>query len=211
MGKSRAIDLTGQVFGRLTVVEKTGVHNGKTQWRCKCECGNEHVVSSTNLRGGMVKSCGCLRYVTWALKHGHAKGERTPAYRAWKSMRHRCNNKASVVYKYYGGRGITYDRRWDDFREFLADMGEPPELGYSLDRIDNERGYDKDNCRWVHRSEQAKNRRFVTWVEMYGERLTLYDAIKKHGKVAQATALLRIGKGWPVIDAIVTPPFERRP
>lgn len=94
-----------------------------------------------------------------ALKHGYSpKGIRTPTYQTWVAMKVRCNNPKHPFYKHYGGRGITYDPRWDDFAVFLADMGERPD-GKSLDRIDNDGNYELTNCRWATQSEQAKNRR----------------------------------------------------
>jgi len=101
-------------------------------------------------------------------KHGAtANGKRTPEYRTWISMRHRCINKAHKDYHHYGGRGITVCDRWvDSFENFLADMGERPD-GYSLDRIDNSKGYSPDNCRWATKIQQANNRRPKKTAPMY--------------------------------------------
>lgn len=97
------------------------------------------------------------------VKHGHAyRGRHSRAYVSWTKMKIRCNNPNQTYYDYYGGRGITYDPRWETFEPFLEDMGERPD-GYSLDRIDNDGNYTKANCKWSTPSEQAYNRRPWKW------------------------------------------------
>lgn len=86
-------------------------------------------------------------------------GRYTPAYRVWANMKARCNNKKAVGYKNYGGRGITYDPRWEKFENFLADMGQPPSPQHQIDRKENGENYCKKNCRWVDKSTQMLNRR----------------------------------------------------
>lgn len=95
-------------------------------------------------------------------------------------MRGRCLNPADLGYRYYGGRGISVCARWDDFRNFLSDMGERPP-GMELDRIDNDRDYEPTNCRWATRQEQLLNRRCIIWVDLRGERICLKEAAKLLG------------------------------
>jgi len=156
------VDLTGQTFGRLTVIAATGTkhRNGGVQWLCRCTCGAEHVSVTGVLRNGNVRSCGCLsrdntrkRSVT----HGHFG---SPTYISWTAMRSRCRNPRHHAWKNYGGRGITVCARWDRFENFLEDMGERPD-GSSIDRIDHERGYEVGNCRWSDNNTQARNRRTI--------------------------------------------------
>lgn len=91
--------------------------------------------------------------------HGHAKhGARSRTYRSWEGMRSRCNNPTNARYQQYGGRGITVDPLWESFEHFLADMGECP-LDYTIERVDNSKGYSKSNCKWASYTEQNKNRR----------------------------------------------------
>jgi hypothetical protein len=91
--------------------------------------------------------------------HGHnCRGQRSTEYEVWVGIRYRVNNKNAKIYPYYGGRGITYDARWEDFSVFLADVGCRPSGEYSLDRVDNSRGYFPDNVRWATREQQSRNR-----------------------------------------------------
>ena len=153
-------DLSGQRYGRLTVVGDTGRRDdsGRVIWRCRCECGNERDAVGRDLTAGRTTSCGCKkseRAKTAATTHG-AKG--TPEYRSWQSMLTRCTNPKYHRWDRYGGRGITVCDRWQTFENFLADMGARP-AGTSLDRFPNPDGnYEPGNCRWATRQQQRSNR-----------------------------------------------------
>lgn len=157
------VDLTGQTFGRLTVIERAesdNRHNHK--WLCRCTCGETRSVIGYNLTSGLTKSCGCLhREMSTGLGHWRrTHGKRhTPTYRTWLDMIQRCTNPNNPRYTDYGGRGITVCERWRSFENFYADMGDRPGAGYSLDRIDNDSGYAPGNCRWATAEVQQRNKR----------------------------------------------------
>jgi hypothetical protein len=160
-------DLTGQHFGRLIVLgishrQRRSLRIVIIHWRCRCTCGAETSVSTSDLRSGNTQSCGCLKLETagkQSITHGHTSGGWSITFRAWSEMKTRCYNTKTKSFKHYGGRGIKVCNRWrNSFENFLADMGKKP-VGLTLDRINNEGNYTPSNCRWATYSEQNKNRR----------------------------------------------------
>ena len=162
----RKIDLTGTRFGRLTVLSENGKDAwGNYIWLCRCDCGNEVSVVSHSLRRGLTQSCGCYqKEVQQSTNRTHGKTN-TRLYAVWASMKERCLCRDNHAYPYYGGRGITICNEWKDFELFYKWA---MESGYdatakrgkcTIDRIDNDRGYEPSNCRWVTMKEQSTNRR----------------------------------------------------
>lgn len=164
----RLIDLTGKTFGLLRVVRHAGKNSfNQHMWLAVCTCGKEKTYVGHTLRYGTTKSCGCRGGL--ADYHGLSN---TRTYRIWELMWNRCTNSKTIGWDNYGGRGIGVDPKWKKFRNFYEDMGEAPE-GLSLDRIDNDKGYSKSNCRWATRIEQANNKRTNRSVLLCGSKMSL--------------------------------------
>lgn len=174
-------DLTGRVFDRLTVIFKEGSRNGNAVWLCLCSCGKSKAIRADSLMSGASKSCGCkLKESNIKNKTIHGKMN-TSTYRSWKSLKHRCLNKDSSSYPYYGGRGISICQRWYEFSNFISDMGERPE-GCSIDRIDVNGDYCPENCRWATGKEQARNRRNNRVMRTDNGDMCLSEAIEFYGE-----------------------------
>lgn len=153
------INLVGQRFGRLVVVK----HIRLSLWECVCDCGTVKQVEGTKLKTKQTTSCGCYRRD----KHKTHGGTYDKNYTLWQNILSRCGNTANPKYHRYGGRGITLCDRWKKYENFREDMGERPE-GRTLDRIDNNVGYCKENCRWATPKEQAHNSR---WLKLTDEQV----------------------------------------
>lgn len=201
----------GQKFGKLTVLEEAEPKfpkAGKTrpvkrlrQALCICECGNQAVKAISSLLMGGSTSCGCGRRV-----HGQC-GSRT--YRIWASMVQRASGGGDErARRNYFDRGIRVCKRWRKFSNFFEDMGEAPE-GRTLDRIDNNKGYSHENCRWATMKEQARNKRTNVVLEYRGTRLPIVAMAEKFG-LTKSMLGTRIARGWTMQQAIETPSGKHR-
>ena len=216
---SKIIDLCGQRFGRLTVLELTPLR--PVHFRCRCDCGAIVNVLSMLLRDGRTRSCGCLRREVTAAKmrtHGFApSGKRPPEYSLWLNIKQRCTNPAVAHYQDYGGRGITVCDRWRSFENFYADMGPRPDTVpgsrkrslYSLDRIDNNGPYSPENCRWATQHQQTRNKRTNRFVTYDGHTLTIKDWADRMG-VDEGLIRHRLNIGWTPERAITLRPQRSR-
>jgi len=157
------------------------------------------------MKRGLTRSCGCLRKevtIARSTKHGNAvRNNHTLTYKAWLSMISRVDYPEEWKAKYYKGKGITLCERWREFANFLKDMGERPSKTHSIDRKDNDKGYEPGNCRWATKAEQCRNTSRNVIVEFRGQSLCLVDAVKLTG-VKYSVAQARLKKGWPVDRAL---------
>jgi len=208
------VDLTGQVFSRLTVLSRA--EDGKHQvvrWNCQCECGNQVIVQASKLRSGNTRSCKCLLKETTTRRlttHGQSvskqrnRSEMSREYRAWISMKDRVARPKQDCY-----RNVTICDRWlNSFENFLEDMGTAPGYNYQLDRIDNRKGYSPDNCRWLTHKENQRNKTDNVVIEWQGQKRCLIEwseilepklGIKYNGLQH------RIQRGWSIEKAFTTP------
>lgn len=202
-------DITGQVFGRLKVLQFSGInHYDRALWLCRCSCGIQVTVVGCNLRRGNTVSCGCYakdRISGSNFRHGHAvRNMESSTHRSWHSMRDRVLNSSHKSFKAYGGRGIKISPRWDCFENFLRDMGERPS-GSTLGRINNSGDYEPGNCVWESSKAQANNRRSNIVLEFRGKTLTLAQWSSQLD-IPYARLHKRIqGYGWSVERALTTP------
>ena len=200
---SNFVDLTGKRFGRLIAVEKSEHQGREILWRCVCDCGNEKVIQGNHLRMGLTKSCGCLRRekgrnTTHGMTHSRL-------YTTWVNLRSRCNNPKDRCYHNYGGRGITYCEEWERFEAFYEwAMASGYNDTLTIDRIDNNKGYCPENCRWATVKDQARNRRSCHLLTYKGETKTLREWEETLG-MHRGTLVQRIYMGWTTEKAIETP------
>lgn len=201
---SRTIDLTGQRFGSLVVVSRAeNSRQGTAMWLCQCDCGKTTVVRSFLLRKGRTTSCGCQKYAVHTT-HGQTH---TRLYRIWAAMKNRATNPNSPDYTHYGGRGITICSEWlhdfAAFRDWALSHGYADDL--SIDRIDNDKGYSPDNCRWATRKEQDENRRCNHLITYKGETKTLNQWAEQF-HIPYGTLHQRLTRyGWSIEKALETP------
>ena len=202
------INLIGEKFKRLTPVKETRLRN-RIAWICVCDCGNTKTVTSDDLKQKKVLSCGCLKKEldkTRKLKHGNSK---TKIYNCWIGMIDRCTNPENSRYPSYGGRGIRVCERWMTLENFIEDMSPRPDGKVSIERIDNNKGYYPDNCKWATDSEQQSNKRNSCKYFFDGESLTVAEIARRVG-INKGTLNSRLKSGWGLIDATTIPVDKSR-
>jgi hypothetical protein len=196
-------DETGKIYSFLTVIQENGVNkSGQTKWLCKCECGKETTAEGASLRLGRVKSCGCKspKFTSEKMKkHGLS---RTRTYSIWAGMKARCNPNAKYTKSHlYSEKGIMVCEKWKKFENFYADMGEAP-TNKTLGRLDGNKGYCLENCRWETYTEQANNTTKNHWIEFNNKKMTIAQWANLLG-IKQNTLLTRVRRGWKTEKALL--------
>lgn len=179
MSKSYRKDLTGQRFGKLTVLEFVQTEDSNSHWKCICSCGSVTIVTGSHLKSGHTKSCGCIDK---ARNKKHNKYY-TRIYKIWANIKTRCCNINHSTYKDYGGRGITICDEWkDNFQAFYKwAMSNGYDDNLTIDRINNNGNYEPSNCHWVNMKTQCRNRRNNVVVQYKGEKVCLSEAAELSG------------------------------
>lgn len=195
----------GDVYGKLTIIDTAEPHvypNGtrRRQFLLSCDCGSAPFVANiNNIRSGTTTSCGCSR-----LTHGMHK---TRQYQCWADMKTRCDNEEHSCYKDYGGRGIRYPEKWRAFEGFWEDMREGYSDDLTINRVDNDASYSKENCIWDVQGNQnhMRRKRENTWLPVFGG---IYD--KRDGKMYARISYMgeRLHLGWYVTEAEVAEAFD---
>lgn len=205
-----ATDWTGYQYSFLTVLKRGSIvdAHGRVKWVVRCLCGKEFEMDIRDLRkrerAGKPISCGCMKRKLISEAHKTHAMTKHPAYAVWRSMKARCENPRHRAWKNYGGRGITVCERWaNSFENFWADMGPTYEPGLDLDRKDNNSGYSPENCRWVSRLVNCRNKRASLLVETPEGRLPLKELARQSG-VKYTTLLYRLAHGCPP-EKLTTP------
>ena len=211
---NRIKDISGQRFGRLVVVGIGGMTKyGKILWECKCDCGNTTYATKEHL-GRCTNSCGCIKSEKARERvktHGEAH---TRLHDLWCSMRQRCTERGAEKNVYYD-RGISVCEEWQQyevFRDWALSNGYDPNAKRgvtTIDRIDNEKGYSPDNCRFVTQKENSRNKRNTIYVTIDGKTMPMVEAAELYGKDPQL-ARARICRGWEPERALMTPPRKGR-
>jgi hypothetical protein len=208
----RATDLTGKPFGRWKVLGYAGnkISNGRSRlmWTCLCRCGTFKEILGDNLTGNKTLSCGCWRSekasVTSA-KHGFSRvGKRIPEYKVWCGIIQRCTNQNYPKWKDYGGRGITICERWRDFPNFYKDIGPRPTPKHTVERINNEKGYEPGNVEWATKLVQGNNKRNNRLITFQGKTLTV-SQWSRELNLPYFTLMYRIKNGWTAEETLTTP------
>lgn len=216
-GCLRTPDLTGRRFGMLTVIGRAPNYekgkNKMSRWECLCDCGNTRTYLGTVLQRGDANSCGCQKARWNGEAHTTHGGSKSRLYRRWAIIKRRCADTSIEHARNYRNRGITVCEEWlgpngyANFREWALNNGYSPEL--TIDRIDNEKGYSPDNCRWIPEKEQHSNVRNNVWLEYKGG-MYLVSQLSAMSGIPADTLRDRVRRGWSVDKAVETPVKPRK-
>ena len=206
---SKIKDMTGKRVGRLVVIEKAeSDKRGKARWLCQCDCGNTVVVNGDSLRNNRTNSCGCLKNDLSSMRNKTHGMYNTKLYRVYRAMLNRCNRPKDNSYKNYGEREITVCNEWlSNFQTFYDwAISNGYKDGLTLERKDVNKGYSPDNCCWIPKSDQSRNRRSNHPITYKGETKLLVDWSKEYG-ISIKLLSRRLRDGWDIERALNEPPY----
>lgn len=208
----KLINLVGERYGRLLVIEKADSLKGHVRWLCKCDCGNECIVHGSALKSGNTTSCGCYKRENAKALYSSVRQNDKRLYAVWNGIKQRCTNENNKSFHDYGGRGIKMDPEWANHYEAFYDWAIKSGYkdGMEIDRIDNDGDYCESNCRFVSRDVQANNKRNVKLYTIDGVTKSLPQWCVEYGQeyffVRQRVYTL----GWSIEDALTTPKYQKR-
>ena len=202
---NKCIDLTGQKFGKLAVIQRIGSKDRKAVWRCRCDCENIVDVVGKDLRNGHTKSCGCLRVEQTSKVHRTHGKSKSRLFSIWQAMLKRCYRNNNKDYKRYGGRGITVCEEWLKFEPFNDwAVANGYKEGLTIDRIDTNGNYEPSNCRWATIKEQCNNRTNNSFITYNGKTQTITQWADELG-INYRTLVGRVKRlHWSVEKAFTT-------
>ena len=200
-------NIIGKKYGRLIVVSYLGSNrHQQVKWGCLCKCGNKATPTTAALNSGKTKSCGCLQKEVLSTLASTHKMSKTSEYKSWSGMIQRCTNKKNPRYASYGGRGIKVCDKWtNSFELFFQDIGNKPSPKHSIDRINNNKGYNPENCRWATNSVQVRNRNLLK-INKSGVTGVYYHKVTKKWAAQIATSIgnkRHLGVFINKIDAVI--------
>lgn len=195
--KNIKLDIKGKKFGYLTAIKPSFVRDDNTYWECLCVCGKTSFPARSSLIAGYSKSCGCKRVEQFIYRNTSHGLSKTKIYKVWAAMIDRCINLNNRGYPNYGGRGISFDPKWKHFEMFYKDMGSEWKKGKTLDRINNDKSYNKKNCRWITHKEQQGNKRQTIFVNFHGKLYCAKHLFDQYG-IKKNTGYYRLKSGWPI-------------
>ena len=200
------LNLVNQTFGRLIVTDFAYSKNSRSFWKCKCSCGNEKIILGKDLRNGHINSCGCLRVETSRKRMTTHGATYSRLYNIWCTMKQRCEHPIKEKHvKDYKNRGITVCAEWHDFAVFQKwafENGYKDNL--SIDRIDNNKGYYPENCRWADNITQANNKRNNVLITYNNKTQTIAQWARELG-IKYNCLDERLRKGWSIEKAFTKP------
>lgn len=199
------INLIGNKFGDLIVIDRVKSSLRESRWLCKCICGNTALIATSKLKRGQKYCRECFDK-----KRGKHRLSGTMEYKAWARIIQRCSiSPKNPSKQYYTDRGITVCKEWRLFDNFIKDIGFAPTKKHTVDRIDNNKGYEPSNCKWATMKEQSRNKRSNKIIEFNGQKKCLVEWCELYG-LEKRTLCGRLLKGWDIEKAITTPVLYTR-